>query len=223
MRLLIVEDEPAMAELVCGALQRAGFPFDAAESLASAESFLNTEQYDAVVLDLGLADGDGLTLLRKLRQGGSTLPVLIMTARDTEGDREAGLVTGADDYLVKPFQVDALLNHLRGLLRRYEDDQGAELRLGNLALHTPTRTVTISGTAMTLPPRETFVLEMLLRDRGRVVPREAIEDRLSGFATPASPNTVEVLLNRLRKRLAEASASVVLQTIRGAGYMMTES
>lgn len=221
MRLLIVEDEPVMAGLVSGALQRAGFSLDTAESVSTADALLRDHDYAAVVLDLGLADGDGLALLQALRERNSPVPVLIMTARDTEMDREAGLITGADDYLVKPFDLDQLVGRVRGLLRRNDASLGLDLRFGNAVLHTPTRSLTINSRPVALPPREALLLDVLMRAPGRVVSREVLEQRLSGFDTPASPSAVEILMNRLRKRLQEAGASAVVHTIRGAGYLMT--
>lgn len=222
MRLLIVEDEPAISGVVCGALQRAGFTLDAAEGIVTADELLQTVDYSAVVLDLGLADGDGLTLLHALRERDSPIPVLIMTARDTEIDREAGLVTGADDYLVKPFSVDVLVSRVRALLQRADGPLSLDLQLGNVSLHTPTRALTVGGQAVPLPPREALLLEVLLRAPGRVVPRETLEQRLSGFDTPASPSAVETMMNRLRKRLRDAGATADLQTIRGAGYLLAK-
>lgn len=223
MRLLIIEDEPALAGLLRAALERAGFAVDAAPAIAAAEDYLRVASYDALILDLGLADGDGLALLRALRRRGDSLPVLILTARDAPEDKVAGLDTGADDYVVKPFHMDELVSRVRALLRRPNAALGVELRLGNLVLHSNTRAVTVNGEALALSVRETSLLELLLRRPGSVVPREGIEGGLYGFDNPTSPNAVEVLVYRLRRRLQDAGASVTVHTLRGVGYLLAQA
>lgn len=223
MRLLIVEDEPSLAALLCAALERAGFALDVATGLAKTEEHLRLATYDMLLLDLGLPDGDGLTLLRGLRRRDSSLPVLILTARDTPEDRVTGLDSGADDYVVKPFHMDELVSRIRALLRRPNAALGVDLRLGNLALHTISRETTVGGTTVALSLRETSLLELLIRRHGRVVPREAIEESLYGFDSPTSPNAVEVLVHRLRRRLQDAGATVMIHTIRGVGYLLGEA
>jgi DNA-binding response OmpR family regulator len=223
MRLLIVEDETELASLLRAALERAGFALDHATGIATAAELVDLASYDVIVLDLGLVDGDGLMLLRDLRRRRASVPVLILTARDAPEDRVAGLDSGADDYLVKPFHMDELISRLRALLRRPHAALGIDLRLGNLALHTPSRSVAIDATPLPLSLRETSLLELLLRRHGRVVPREAIEEGLYGIDNPASPNAVEVLVHRLRKRLQDAGASVTVHTIRGVGYLLAET
>ena len=223
MRVLIVEDEPALAALLRDALARAGFALDVAHGVADAEASLRLATYDTLILDLGLADGDGLTLLQALRRRGTSVPVLILTARDAPEDRVRGLDLGADDYVVKPFHMDELVSRVRALLRRPNAALGVELRLGNLALHTPSRAVTVGCVAVALSAREASLLELLLRRHGRVVPRESIEENLYGFDSPTSPNAVEVLVHRLRRRLQDASATAAVHTIRGVGYMLAES
>jgi DNA-binding response OmpR family regulator len=220
MRLLVVEDEPSLCALVRGALERAGFGVDAADGIAAAEDCLGVAQYDAMVLDLGLADGDGMTLLRRLRGRRESLPVLILTARDAPEDRVAGLDSGADDYLTKPFHLPELVSRIRALLRRPNAALGVRLEAGNLVLDTSERTVIVAGQAVSVPVRETALLEMLLRRSGRVVAREALEQGLYGFDTPAGPNAMEVAVHRLRKRLQDAGATVAIHTVRGVGYLL---
>ena len=222
MRLLAVEDEPALAELLRGALVRAGFAVDLADGLAAAADCLAAASYDAVILDLGLADGDGLTLLADLRRRGASVPVLILTARGTPEDRVAGLDGGADDYLVKPFHMNELIARIRALLRRPNAALGVVLELANLRLDTAARSVEVGGVPLGLTPRETSLLTLLLRRNGRVVAREAIEEGLYAFDDPTSPNALEVLMHRLRRRLAEADAQVTIHTVRGVGYLLGE-
>jgi DNA-binding response OmpR family regulator len=223
MRLLIIEDEQALAGLLRGALERAGFAVDVAGGVAEAEEHLRLATYDVLILDLGLADGDGLMLLRALRRRDSSLPVLILTARDAPEDRVTGLDSGADDYVVKPFHMDELISRVRALLRRPNAALGVDLRLGNLALHTTTRVVAVDEEPVALSLRETSLLELLLRRHGRVVPRESIESGLYGFDNPTGPNAVEVLVHRLRRRLQVAGATVVIHTIRGVGYLLAQA
>jgi DNA-binding response OmpR family regulator len=223
MRLLAVEDEPALADLLRGALVREGFAVDTADGLEAASDCLAAASYDAVILDLGLADGDGLSLLGSLRRRGSPVPVLILTARGTPEDRVAGLDGGADDYLVKPFHMNELIARVRALLRRPNAALGVVLELGNVRLDTVSRSVSVAGAPLTLTPRETSLLTLLLRRHGRVVAREAIEEGLYAFDDPTSPNALEVLVHRLRRRLADAGAAVTIHTVRGVGYLLGET
>ncbi|MBS0559174.1 MAG: response regulator transcription factor [Proteobacteria bacterium] len=220
MRLLVVEDEPALAGLVRGALERAGFGVDGVDAVAEADDYLAVARYDALVLDLGLRDGDGMTLLRRLRQRRDGLPVLILTARDAPEDRVSGLDAGADDYLIKPFHLPELVSRIRALLRRPNAALGVVLEAGNLALDTIERTVSVGGQTVAVGARETALLEMLLRRAGRVVAREGIEQSLYGLDAPAGPNAVEVAIHRLRKRLQDAGATVTIHTVRGVGYLL---
>jgi DNA-binding response OmpR family regulator len=223
MRLLAVEDEPDLGILLRDALSRAGFATDLVAGIADAEEHLNLVPYDAMILDLGLADGDGLTLLSVLRRRGSVLPVLILTARDAPEDRVTGLDAGADDYLIKPFHMPELISRIRALLRRPNAALGVVLELGELALDTASRQAAVGATPLVLSVREMALLELLLRRQGRVVTREAIEQSLYGFDTTLGSNAVEVLVHRLRRKLADADASAVVHTLRGVGYLLGEA
>jgi len=222
MRLLIVEDEPDLGILLRDALVCAGFATDLVTGIADADNYLRLATYDAIILDLGLADGDGLTLLRALRRRGGMLPVLILTARDAPEDRVTGLDAGADDYLIKPFHMPELVSRMRALLRRPNAALGVVLELGNLVLDTAARQATVGSTPLVLSPREMALLELLLRRQGRVVAREAIEQGLYGFDTTLGSNAMEVLVHRLRRKLAEARAHAVVHTLRGVGYLLGE-
>ncbi|MGC8469814.1 MAG: response regulator [Acetobacteraceae bacterium] len=223
MRVLVVEDEPELRELVRAALARAGFAVDAAGTVADADESLRMAAYDAVVLDLGLADGDGLTLLRGLRARGEAVPVLILTARDGPDERVAGLDAGSDDYLVKPFHMPELLSRIRALLRRPNAALGLRLEAGNVAFLSVERQASVAGTPLRLSMRETALLELLMRRAGRVVTREAIEQSLYGFDEPLGSNAVEVLVHRLRRKLQDAGASLSVHTLRGVGYLLSEA
>lgn len=223
MRLLIVEDEPALGDLLRRALERAGFAPDLAATLSEAREYLALGGHAAIILDLGLTDGNGLDLLREARRAGNSTPVLILTARDAPEDRITGLDTGADDYVVKPFHMGELVSRVRALLRRPDAALGVDLALGNVALHTATREVVVAGAPVALTPRETSLLEMLLRRHGRVVPREAIEQGLYALDNPTTANAVEVLVYRLRRRLLACGADLALHTVRGVGYLLAEA
>lgn len=220
MRLLVVEDEPDLGSLLRDALQRAGFAADLVAGLADAGQHLSLAAYDAMVLDLALADGDGMTLLRRLRRNGNTLPVLILTARDAPEDRVAGLDGGADDYLVKPFHMPELVSRMRALLRRPNAALGVVLEVGDLVLDTAARRASVGATPLVLAPREMALLELLMRQQGKVVSREAIEQGLYSFDTMLGSNAMEVLVHRLRRKLADAGARAVVHTLRGVGYLL---
>lgn len=223
MRILLVEDNPRLAELVGKGLSDGGFAVDAFATVADAEAALDCVQYEALILDLGLPDGNGLDLLKRARLRGHCLPVLVLTARDGVEDRVRGLNVGADDYLVKPFALEELLARIRALLRRPGASLGVALTCGKVSLDTVSREVVIDGTAIPMPRRETEMLEQLLRRAGRVVPKRALEEGLYSFDNDVSSNTVEVLLSRLRKRLIAAPSGVSIHTLRGVGYMLAET
>lgn len=222
MRLLVIEDEPELGTLLRAALERGGFAVDLAESLAEARDFFAIVPYDAAILDLSLPDGDGIALLREMRRAGAALPILILTARDGPEDRVLGLDSGADDYLVKPFHMPELVARIRALLRRPNAALGITLTLGNLALDTVGRQVRVGPQDITFTPRETSMLEILLRQQGSVVVREILEQRLYSLDRELGSNALEVLVHRLRRRLQEAGATPVIHTIRGVGYLMAE-
>jgi DNA-binding response OmpR family regulator len=176
-----------------------------------------------VVLDLGLVDGDGLKLLKDMRARRDSTPVLILTARDQLQDRVAGLDQGADDYVMKPFQVPELAARLRALLRRPGAALGTTLEYGDVAMDTGSREVNVTGRRVPLSRREADALELLLRRAGRVVPKDVIDRSIYAAGEDVQPNTVEVLISRLRRRLESAGANVAVHTVRGIGYLLLES
>src|SRR3954469_21437308 len=175
MRLLVVEDETRISEIVRQALQRAGFVVDAVSCCADARAALSLIAYDAAILDLGLPDGDGMNLLGQLRSVGDPIPILVLTARDSVEDRVQGLDTGADDYLVKPFAMTELIARTKALLRRPGGALGRTLCAGNVSFDTVGRDVRIGEQAILLPRREAAILEHLMRRLGRVVPKAVLE------------------------------------------------
>ncbi|RED53939.1 response regulator [Aestuariispira insulae] len=221
MRLLFVEDNPDLMELVPKGLSREGFTVDHVAGVEDAYAALETTRYDALILDLGLPDGEGLDVLRRLRGGGGEAPVLILTARDGLEDRLTGLNSGADDYLIKPFALEELVARIRALLRRPGGVLGVTLNLAAVTLDTVARDASVNGVSLKLPRRELDILETLMRRAGQVVPKAVIEDRLYGFDDELSSNAVEVNMSRLRKNLEKAGTGITIHTVRGVGYLAT--
>ena len=223
MRLLIVEDESRIVEILRSGLGRAGFVIDAMHGYLDAREALACIHYDAVVLDLGLPDGDGLTLLAHVRRAGNQVPVLILTARDTVDHRVAGLDAGADDYLVKPFAMTELVARIKTLLRRPGHALGTTLEAENMCFDTIGRELRIGLTVMHLPRKELAVLEHLMRRLGRVVPKAVLEEKLYGMDEEVESNAIPVHVHHLRRKLAEAGATPQVHTVRGIGYLLTEA
>ncbi len=219
MRVLLLEDELALSELIAAQLAGEGHAVDRFATLADADAALRAVEYDLLVLDLGLPDGDGLDLLRQLRAAGRRLPVLILTARDAVEDRVAGLDAGADDYLTKPFHADELKARIRALLRR-PAREGEGMRLGNVVLGADGHSLFIGGRPLALRRREQALLAYLMRHAGKVVLKEDIETSLYAFGDEVASNAVEVHIYRLRRKLQEAGADLRIHTIRGVGYMI---
>jgi two-component system OmpR family response regulator/two-component system response regulator QseB len=232
MRILVVEDDTGIAAGLRTNLQQRGYAVDVCDGVASAWSALRAERFDAVLLDLGLADGEGSELLQRLRTSPPTAgleagapalpdpatPVLIVTARDRVSQRIAGLDQGADDYLVKPFDVDELDARLRALLRRAAGRASPTIRYGDIEVDPAARTVVQDGKPVEMSPREFSVLLVLLQARGRVLSRQQIEERLYSWQSAIESNAVEVHIHHLRRKLG----SGCIQTMRGVGYFMPQ-
>jgi DNA-binding response OmpR family regulator len=221
MRLLVVEDEERLRDLLKRALAEAGFTVDALATAADADEAIQTLPYDAAVLDLGLPDGDGIKVLQAARQRGRDVPILILTARDAVADRVLGLDSGADDYLVKPFAMTELVARIKALLRRPGGVLGLTLETGNLTLDTVGREVQVGGAPVAMPRHELAVLELMMRRMGRVVPKAVLEDKLYGLDAEPESNPIPVHIHHLRRRLGAAGATVTIHTVRGVGYMLT--
>ena len=222
MRLLVVEDNEDLAELLVKGLGAVGFAADLVATAGDARAALMTTRYSAVVLDLGLPDDDGLTVLFDLRDRNDSIPVLVLTARGGVHDRVTGLRSGADDYLVKPFAFEELVARVQALLRRPGDLLVRLLRVGNVAFDTLARQAFVDEQPQFFSAREVAVLEILMRRSGRVVSKKLVEDHLFGFSTDVGSNAVEVYVHRLRKQLADAGGKVQIHTIRGVGYLIAE-
>ncbi len=223
MKLLLIEDTPALADLTRDALSRAGFSVDLAASLSEAELIVAAAPPDVIVLDLGLPDGDGRDLLKRLRRGGSGVPVLVVTARGGLNDRIEGLDGGADDYMVKPAAPAEIAARCRALLRRPGAVLGETLQFGALRLDVASRQASIDGAAIQLARRDLAVLEVLMRRAGAVVPRAAIEAAVYSLDEAPGPNALEACVSRIRRALDGAGAGVAIHTVRGVGYLLDEA
>lgn len=222
MRILLIEDNSRLVGLVLVGLDKAGFAVDAYGTAAEGKAALAATPYDAVILDLGLPDEDGMSVLAELRGQRNDTPVLILTARDGIDDRVRGLNEGADDYLLKPFAMEELVARLRAMLRRPGGTLGIILTQGNLEFDSAGREARIDGEALPLSRRELDALELLMRRAGRVVAKAALEEALYRSGEEIASNAIEVLIHRLRKQLAKADASIFIHTLRGIGYLLSD-
>ena len=223
MRLLVVEDNADLAELMLPGLARQGFAADLMATAADAEAAVLSAHYAAMILDLGLPDEDGLSLLKRLRKAGAQLPVLALTARGSVADRVDGLKAGADDYLVKPFAMEELAARLQALLRRPGQLMSDNLTVGDVSLDLQSRQVLVRGKFEPFSAREIDLLELLMRRAGRVVQKAFVEDHLFGLSAPVGSNAVEVAIHRLRRRLQTLEARVAVHTVKGVGYFIAEA
>ena len=222
MRILLVEDHCRLAESIAKGLAGYGFGVDTFPTAAAAINATKIIAYDAIVLDLGLPDRDGLEVLGELRQSKVTAPILILTARERIDDRVSGLDAGADDYLVKPFAMAELAARLRALLRRPGRPLGAVLTVGKMRLDVASRQFTVNGSVVRFSAREVDAMEMLMRREGQVVSRSNLEEGLYGLSRNVSANSIEVLISRLRRRLGTIDAGCAIHTLHGIGYLLKE-
>ena len=223
MRVLLVEDQPDMVAALRAALARHDMLVDHAPDLLEAEAIAAAGSYDAIVPDRQLTDGDGLSPVAKLRASGNAVPVLVLTARGELADRVAGLDSGADDYLGKPFAFEELLARLRALLRRPAGGQQPAARIGRLSFDFTHREASVDGRPLELPRRERLVLESLLHRMGRMVQRSALMEAVYGLDDDVQPKARDSHVSRLRRRLAEADAGVTINGVRGLGYVLRET
>jgi two-component system response regulator QseB len=214
MRVLIIEDDPMIGRAVVAGLQDAGYTVDWVRDGAEAELALGHRLYDLALLDLGLPRRDGVDILKGLRRSGSELPIVIITARDAVADRVAGLDHGADDYLVKPFDLDELLARARAVVRRKAGRSITEMVCGALAVDPVKRVVKFRGEPVELSAREFAVLEALMKEPGAVVSREKLEDAVYGWGEEVGSNSIEVRLHHLRRKLEPE----LIRNVRGVGY-----
>ncbi len=222
MRILLVEDNERLAEAISENLTAAGFAINHVSRGEDALAVTADQQFDAIVLDLGLPDIDGMDVLKALRDKKNAVPVLMLTARDQLSDKIEGLNKGADDYMVKPFETDELIARLNALLRRPAQAVSEIITVGNLSFNTTNRQAMAREKILELSKRETDLLEQLLRSLGKIVSKKSIEMRLYSYDDKGSVNSVEVLVHRLRKKLESYDAGLDIHTLRGIGYMIME-
>jgi two-component system OmpR family response regulator/two-component system response regulator QseB len=216
MRVLVVEDDALLGDGMQAGLSQAGFATDWVRDGAAAEVALRTGTPDAVVLDLGLPRLAGLELLRRMRAAGNRTPVVIVTARDAIEDRIKGLDGGADDYVVKPFDLQELAARLRALIRRAAGEAAPRLRVGEVELDPAAREVRFRGAPVELPAREFALLHALMHAAGRVLTREQLAERLYAWGEELESNAIDVHVHHLRRKLAR----VVIRTVGGVGYLL---
>ena len=216
MRVLVVEDDEILRGAVETGLGMSGFTIDAVETVDDARAAFRAWDYDAIVLDIALPDGSGLNLLRRWREEGSIIPVLMLTARNAARDRIQGLDFGADDYLGKPFDLDELAARLRAIARRGQGRALPTLHWGDLILDPAARKVTLAGEVLPLPRREFAVLQALMEQPEHVRSRAQLEERLYGWQEEVGSNAVEVHIHNLRAKLGRDA----IETVRGEGYRM---
>jgi two-component system OmpR family response regulator len=218
MRILIVEDEGALSRQLATALKDAGYVVDSAADGERGDFLAQTERYDAILLDLGLPKVDGLTLLRRWRDAGIHVPVLVLTARGSWHEKVQGIDGGADDYVAKPFRMEEVLARLRALIRRASGHVTTELRCGALALDPRAAKVTVNGVPVKLTSHEFRVLSYLMHHRGRLVSQSELTDHIYAEGSDRDSNTVEVFIGRLRRKLGVP----YIETVRGMGYRIEE-
>jgi len=216
VRVLLVEDEATLSRQLSAALGEAGYAVDCAADGERADFLGQTEHYDAVVLDLGLPRVDGLTVLRRWREAGLSVPVLVLTARGSWHEKVQGIDGGADDYVAKPFRIEEVLARLRALIRRASGQMGAELRCGALALDPRSAKVTVAGAPVKLTSHEYRVLAYLMHHRDRVVSQSELSQHIYSQDLDRDSNTVEVFIARLRRKVGASH----IETVRGLGYRM---
>jgi len=216
MRLLVVEDDPDLSGPLVEALREAGYAVDLTQEGEEAEFLGDTEPYDAVVLDLGLPNVDGMTILERWRESGRTMPVLILTARDRWSDKVAGFDAGADDYLAKPFRVEELLARLRALIRRSSGHASPVIQIGEISIDTRSSRVTLGDKPVKLTGQEYRLLAYLAHNLGKVLSRTELTEHLYDQDFDLDSNTIEVFVGRLRRKLG----AEVVETVRGLGYRM---
>lgn len=219
MRLLLVEDDPMIGEAVSGLLRAEHYAVDWARDGDAADTALRTQPYDLVLLDIGLPKRDGLTVLRDLRTRKNRTPVLVATARDAVAQRIEGLDAGADDYVLKPYDLDELLARIRALLRRAAGRAEPVYEHKGVCINPATREATVQGVPVILSAREWAVLEPLIARPGMVLSRQQLEDKLYGWGDEVSSNAVEVYIHGLRKKLG----AEVLLNVRGVGYLVPKA
>jgi two-component system OmpR family response regulator len=224
MRVLVIEDDEKIASYLKKGLSQVGFAVDTVTDAAAGRDMIETQSFAVLLVDLMLPGGSGEAFIRELREQGDTTPVLILSAKQSVDDRVGGLRSGADDYITKPFSFSELVERVRALMRRTEYDQGqtATLTAGDLTLDLSRREAYRGGEQIDLKPRELSLLELLLRNRGNVVPKAVILERVWNLDFDPQTNVVDVLVHRLRKKIDDPFPRALIETVRGIGYRLND-
>ncbi len=214
MRILLLEDNADLADAITSRLKSKDFVVDIASNIQAAESALAVGSFDLALFDLSLPDGNSLALLQKLRRQGKTIPVIIITARDQISDRITGLEAGADDYLVKPFDLDEMIARIHTIMRRYEGNPNPVIKFGNIQIDQSGHRVFVSNVEVELTAKEWAVVQKLSSQPGHIFSKEQMEATLYNFDSEVGSNTLEVYVSRIRKKLGKDH----IETVRGLGY-----
>jgi len=223
MRILVVEDTKDLNRLIVKVLSKAGYSVDGCYNGEEAKEHLIGAEYDAILLDVMMPKVDGFTLLEELRNKGNEIPVLMLTAKDAIADRVKGLDLGADDYLVKPFDFDELLARIRNMTRKRSGNKNNVFQLADLKVDVQSRSVFRGNTQIELLPKEFTILEYLIRNKGIVVSREQLEDKIWNYEYAGSSNNIDGYMSRLRKKIDGEGMVKLLHTIRGVGWVLREN
>ena len=222
MRLLLAEDERALSKALTAILERNNYSVDAVYDGRTALDYLDADNYDGVILDIMMPEADGLTVLKAIRKKGLDLPVMFLTAKDSIPDRVLGLDSGADDYLIKPFDFDELLARVRSMTRKRTPHTSSAITIGDLTLDTGSHTVTRAGKTIELSSREYSILEYMCMNPGIVLSREKIEDHIWNYDYSGGSNVVDVYISYLRKKIDGGQSHKLIRTVWGAGWMIKE-
>ena len=222
MRILVVEDEKDLNRIITKTLSKSGYTVDSCLDGNEVEHYLAGAEYDAILMDVMLPGKDGFTIVGQLRDRGVDTPVLFLTARDSVADRVTGLDLGGDDYLVKPFDFEELLARIRAMTRKHAGNRSNVFTLADLTVDTRRQRVERGGREIKLLPKEFAILEHLIRNKGAVISREQLEDRIWNYEYSGSSNNVDVYMSKLRKKLDEGYDTKLIHTVRGAGWVLRE-
>ena len=222
MRILVVEDEKDLNRIITKTLTKSGYTVDSCLDGNEVEHYLAGAEYDAILMDVMLPGKDGFTIVGQMRDRGVDTPVLFLTARDSVADRVTGLDLGGDDYLVKPFDFEELLARIRAMTRKHVGNRSNLFTVGDLTVDTRRQTAERGGREISLLPKEFAILEHLIRNKGAVISREQLEDRIWNYEYSGSSNNVDVYMSKLRKKLDEGYDVKLIHTVRGAGWVLRE-
>ena len=222
MRILVVEDEKDLNRIITKTLTKSGYTVDSCLDGNEVEHYLAGAEYDAILMDVMLPGKDGFTIVGQMRDRGVDTPVLFLTARDSVADRVTGLDLGGDDYLVKPFDFEELLARIRAMTRKHAGNRSNVFTLADLTVDTRRQRVERGGREIKLLPKEFAILEHLIRNKGAVISREQLEDRIWNYEYSGSSNNVDVYMSRLRKKIDEGFDTKLIHTVRGAGWVLRE-